>query len=196
MASCSKTTMPSSEDVDVRPLYCLRCGAAWQLCKWALFSTFYDPSCWRAPPALVRRTATLLASVTTDTFTIFHYFFLCFSFKQREWTNHVWNQMVKICSRLGWHASSPIDNAANSADMAAELSWPQQWALRYTQNGIAAHHLPSPPKIKRTRTCWTVQTRVDVSYTECRGSILFVSWPRKNATCNMFLWPRLCLNAF
>ena len=97
MASCSKTTMPSSEDVDVRPLYCLRCGAAWQLCKWALFSTFYDPSCWRAPPALVRRTATLLASVTTDTFTIFHYFFLCFSFKQREWTNHVWNQMVKIC---------------------------------------------------------------------------------------------------
>ena len=107
---------------------------------------------------------------------------------------HVWNQMVKICSRLGWHASSPIDNAANSADTAAELSWPQQWALRYTQNGIAAHHLPSPPKIKRTRTCWTVQTRVDVSYTECRGSILFVSWPR--ITCNMFLWPRLCLNAF
>jgi len=146
MASCSKTTMPSSEDVDVRPLYCLRCGAAWQLCKWALFSTFYDPSCWRAPPALVRRTATLLASVTTDTFTIFHYFFLCFSFKQREWTNHVWNQMVKICSRLGWHASSPIDNAANSADMAAELSWPQQWALRYTQNGIAAHHLPVSAK--------------------------------------------------
>ena len=94
--------------------------------------------------------------------------------------------MVKICSRLGWHASSPRQ--------CCKFSRHGCWIKLTPAMGATLHSKwdcgTSPTRLRQgsneLEPCWTVQTRVDVSYTESRGSILFVSWPRKNATCNMF----------